>query len=649
MRYKFNDLKPILIDRLCDILVISETKLDDSFNNNLFTVNGYKLERKDRNANGGGIMVFFRADLPVRRINNLECEQSETIFLELKLNNRTWGILCSYRPPSTNDSLFEKDLCSILDQSFIKYDHLCVIGDLNYDFLSPEKCKPIMNICDSFNFTNLIKEPTCFTKNGSPSLIDVILTNNSNLLFHNINFNCGLSDWHNMIATVFKENSISNKRQKVTFRSYKNFCEAGFVQDLQRAPLHIAGIFDDIDDSYWAYETLVREIVDEHAPQKQKYPKKESPPFMNSELRRAIYKKKMLFNKHKKYKGKTNWENYRKQRNYVTKLRKQSIKLYFFERCSGGPKSKDFWPTIKPFLSSKTSKNSADIILIENNSLVSDQAEVCNILNDFYINIAKEIGINNQTSDTATNTHPSIQAIKDNSPIEGFENFDFKPVSESQVLKIINSLSSKKATGVDQIPPKILKAGAEVLSGPVSSIFNKGVSQNQFPNRLKVAQVSPIFKKDDPFIKKNYRPVSVLTTHSKIFERIMFDQLSDHFSNIFNTYLAAFRKGFGCQTTLLRLLEDWKRELDNHRYVGAILMDLSKAFDCLPHGLIIDKLAAYGLSDSACSLLQSYLSDRKQMVKLGHCKSTFLKIIKGVPQGSILGPLLFNIFLNDIF
>ena len=118
----------------------------------------------------------------------------------------------------------------------------------------------------------------------------------------------------------------------------------------------------------------------------------------------------------------------------------------------------------------------------------------------------------------------------------------------------------------------------------------------------------------------------------KIFERIMFDQLSDHFSNISNTYLAAFRKGFGCQTTLLRLLADWKRELDYHRYVGAILMDLSKAFDCLPHGLIIDKLAAYGLSDSACSLLQSYLSDRKQMVKLGHCKSTFLKIIKGVPQ-----------------
>ena len=94
----------------------------------------------------------------------------------------------------------------------------------------------------------------------------------------------------------------------------------------------------------------------------------------------------------------------------------------------------------------------------------------------------------------------------------------------------------------------------------------------------------------------------------------MFDQLRDHFSNIFDTYLAAFKMDVGCQTTLLRLLDDWKRELDNH--VGAILMDLSNAFDCLPHGLIIDKLASYGLSDSAYSLLQNYLSDRKQMVKL---------------------------------
>jgi hypothetical protein len=147
-------------------------------------------------------------------------------------------------------------------------------------------------------------------------------------------------------------------------------------------------------------------------------------------------------------------------------------------------------------------------------------------------------------------------------------------------------------------------------------------------------------------LKTNYRPVSVLSIFSKIFEKILEQQLSDFFENIFNPYLCAFRRDHGCQTTLLRLLEDWRNALVKNQYVAAVLMDLSKASF---HDILLDKLSAYGMSTDSVSLLESYISNRKQQIKINSILSSWADIQKGVSQGSILKALLFNVFINDIF
>ena len=161
----------------------------------LITVNGYKMERKDRNAKGGGLMVLYRSDLPVHRIKQRECYDIECVFLEMKLKiglGEFYTFIPPPHPPSTIDSSLEGDMISKLDQSFIKYDRVCIIGDLNYSMLIPENSQVFVNIRDSFSLKNLIQNPTCFTKSSSPSLIDVILSNSSNPLCHTINFNRGL-------------------------------------------------------------------------------------------------------------------------------------------------------------------------------------------------------------------------------------------------------------------------------------------------------------------------------------------------------------------------------------------------------------------------------------------------------------------------
>ena len=247
--------------------------------------------------------------------------------------------------------------------------------------------------------------------------------------------------------------------------------------------------------------------------------------------------------------------------------------------------------------------------------------------NNYFVTVTDSLGLT-ENSEIITSTegatdpidqalikysnHPSIRKIRSLVQNDGL--FHCNNVSIEEMETEIGKLNPSKATTFKNIPPKILKGSSDICAESLQTIFNDGIENYSFPDKLKSADVSSLHKAETKTSKKNYRPVSVLPTVSKIFERIMNRQIIKYITPFLSilSILCGFRKGFNTQHALIRMLEKWKVSLDNGENVGAILMDLSKAFDCIKHDLLLAKLDAYGFSRESLSLVHNFLENRQQ-------------------------------------
>ena len=194
---------------------------------------------------------------------------------------------------------------------------------------------------------------------------------------------------------------------------------------------------------------------------------------------------------------------------------------------------------------------------------------------------------------------------------------------------------------------KILKWNSDIIAPVLTEYYNQNIKNSTFPNELKNVDIPPVYKKKDRHDKSNYTPVSILPLLSKPFECILYEQIDKHTKDVLSKYQGGFRKRFSSQHSLLAICEKWKKVLDNGGNCGALLVDLSEAFDCIVHDLLLTKLSVYGFDYNSLKLINSFVSDRKFRAKIGSSipYSPYLDLMVGVPQGSILGPSLFIIYM----
>ncbi len=563
--------------------------------------------------------------------------------MEINLKNSRSIIIGSiYRPPSARvDQLhvnISNHVTNVMD-SFSKSDFV-ITGDFNYDTLTPNLGKHINRLCTQLQLKNVICTPTRVTEK-SKSCIDFIMVSNNSKVFATGNIPVGFSD-HNLVYTAYKSCKIKAKPKMVKTRSYRKFNVDQFQADLTDTNWNV--VFQATDPcAAWCYfKDIFTNISDKHAPLVEVRIKGNQPPWFNEEIL-SLCKDRDFYKGKAQKSGSTNdWETFRQIKNLTNNMIKQ-VKKSYYTNCVTENKhdGKQLWKIIKSILPSKTHHSVKEIVV--DGITVTESVDIANHFNTFFSNIGLKLA---QAFDS-TKVDNSSDVSVDQDVVHHFE---FTSINEDFVCKQLLNLGLGKATGIDGLSSRLLKAGAHQIAGPLTHIMNLSISTATIPPEWKTAIVTPIYKDGCRTDCSNYRPISVLPVLSKILERAVHAQLYNHLleNNLLTNTQSGFRPRHSTLTAATDVTDYILGNMDKGDLTGAVFLDLKKAFDTVDHGVLLSKLCNLGIKNNELNWFTNYLSNRQQCTVINNVYSDYMQISVGVPQGSILGPLLFICFINDL-
>ena len=510
------------------------------------------------------------------------------------------------------------------------------MGDCNIDHLKVDS-SPLRffnsYVTEPFSFSQIVDAPTRIaSSNGivSSTLIDLILTTNpENIKTHGV-VDTGISD-HCLVFMAYSLKKPKFKAKILTRRDFRNFDQNLFLRDMETAPWgNVLAVADsDVDNKVVIVENIYRDIIDKHAPFRTFRVTRPSSPWLTEDIEKLMDTRDQYKNKFNIDQKPETEELFKHLRNQVTHaIWREKIKTFNEKINCKIKNAKQFHKALKTFSVVESTCNNENTCNIDPN-----------ILNSNFVK-------NNNMQIDENSVSEEVDKILKNA---ARPSFSFTEVNEGQVIKMVRSIKTN-ACGIDGISAFFLKIGIEHSVYAITNIINSSILYQKFPTRWKFAIVKPLPKNNNPSCAADYRPISLLPAFSKVIEKLMAKQMIDFLknTNYFDNLQSAYKVSHSTITALLNVTDDIYECLENSELVFLVLLDYSKAFDCANHKLMMAKLKAAGFREDALRWILSYLSGRSQKVETGTGESNWSNIINGVPQGSVLGPLLFTVLVSDL-